>query len=95
LCESNTGYLQSFIVYTGNETSLESPLTSKDTPETLTIVSELLLNKGHTFWMDNYCTSPALVKFLNLTTPILNRKVMANKLEESKLQKGVVTAQHR
>jgi len=45
---------------------LESPLISKDTPKTPTVVSELLLNKGHTFWVDNYCISPALVKFLKL-----------------------------
>jgi hypothetical protein len=48
---------------------LELPLISKDTPKTTTIVlkvSELLLNKGYTFLIDNYYNSPALVKFWKL-----------------------------
>jgi len=45
----NSGYLWSFIIYTRKETSLESALISKDTLKTPTIVSELLLEKGHTF----------------------------------------------
>jgi len=67
LCRSHSGYLWSFIVYTGKETVLDSPLFSKNTPTATAIVlqlSEHLLHKGCTLWMDNYYNSPALTKFL-------------------------------
>jgi len=67
LCKSHSGYLWSFIVYTGKETVLDSPLFSKNMPTATAIVlqlSEHLLDKGCTLWMDNYYNSPALAKFL-------------------------------
>jgi hypothetical protein len=103
LCESNSGYLWSFLVYSGKDTILESFLISKDTPKATAIVlklSEPLLHKGYTLWMDNYYNSPALAKFLKscntdcVETVRVNRKVMPKKLQESKLQKGEAIAQH-
>jgi len=68
LCESLSGYLWSFIVYTGKEIVLDSTLISKNMPMTTAIVlqlSEHLLHKGCTLWMDNY-NSLALANFLKL-----------------------------
>jgi len=103
LCESHSGYLWSFIVYTGKDTILESPLISRDTPKGTAIVLKLtepLLHKGYTLWMDNYYNSPPLAKFLKscntdcVGTIRINRKGMPKKLQESKLQKGEAVAQH-
>jgi hypothetical protein len=52
--ESNSYYLWSFIVYTGNETVLESPLISEDMPKTTATfpkLSDPLLYKGYSGWI--------------------------------------------
>ena len=95
-CKSHSGYLWSFIVYTGKETILDSPLISKNMPKATAIVlqpSEHLLHKGCTLWMDNYYNSPALAMFLKScntdcveTVRVTGR--LSKKLQESKLQKG-------
>ena len=67
LCESHSGYLWSFTVYTGKDTILDPPFISKDMPKATHIVlklSEPLLQKGYTLWMENYYNSPALARFL-------------------------------
>jgi hypothetical protein len=78
-------------------------LISKDTPKGTAIVlkiSEPLLHKGYTLWMDSYYNSPALAKFLKscktdcVGTIRVNGKAMPKKLQESKLQKGEVIAWH-
>ena len=51
LCESRTGYLWCFLVYTGKNTVLQSSLITPDTPKTAAIVLELLeplFGCGHT-----------------------------------------------
>jgi hypothetical protein len=103
LCESHSGYLSSFIFYSGKKTMLESPIISKDAPEATAVVLKIcepLLHKGYTLWMDNYYNSPALVTFLKscntdgVGTIRVNRKAVPKKLQESKLKKGEVIAQH-
>ena len=67
LCESHSGYLWSFAVYTGKETILDSPIISKNVPNATAILlqlSEHLFHKDYTLWLDNYYNSEAMVKFL-------------------------------
>ncbi|XP_041982293.1 piggyBac transposable element-derived protein 4-like [Aricia agestis] len=68
LCESTTGYLWSFIVYTGKQsaTDLEQ---SPGVPKSAAVVKKLispLLNKGYRLFMDNWYNSPLLARFLKL-----------------------------
>jgi hypothetical protein len=56
LCDSKSGYLWSFLVYTGSETQLNSKLIRENTNKTTSIILHLvepLLHRGHTLWMDN------------------------------------------
>ena len=67
LCESSSGYLWSFIIYTGKDTVFQTAFISGDTNKTAAIVLSLvepLLNKGRTLWMDNFYNSPALAQTL-------------------------------
>ena len=83
LCESSTGYLWSFIIYTGKDTIISSPLSESLNNKTSELVMQLvnpLLGKGYTLWMDNYYNSPLLVAVLKkhrtdcVGTLRLNRK---------------------
>jgi hypothetical protein len=70
LCDATTGYLWSFLVYTGKETKIDSPLITADTSKTSAIVLKLvepLLKQGRTVWMDSFYNSPALAKTLKTT----------------------------
>ncbi|KAJ8942909.1 hypothetical protein NQ314_009884 [Rhamnusium bicolor] len=65
LCESSTGYVYNFIVYTGKVTNYgviynEEPLASRVVLE----LSDPLLGKGYCLFLDNYYTSPNLVEKL-------------------------------
>jgi len=65
LCESRTGYLWCFLVYTyiGKNTVLQSSLITPDTPKTAAAVLELLeplFGHGHTLWMDNFFNNTEL-----------------------------------
>jgi hypothetical protein len=74
LCELSTGYLWSFLVYTGVKTELWSSLTdpSKNkTPAMALNITEPLLHSGHTLQMANYFNSPDLAQFLKTKVPIL------------------------
>jgi len=65
LCESSSGYLWSFIIYTGKDTVFQTAFISGDTNKTAAILLSLvepLLKKGRTLWMDNFCNSPALAQ---------------------------------
>jgi hypothetical protein len=104
LCESTTGYLWSFIVYTGKETEIDSPFVTTDTPKTEATVMKLmqpLLGRGYTLWLDNYYNSPALARNLKTVhatdcvgTLSLNRKNVSKELKENKLKKGERIAKH-
>src|SRR5215510_1156610 len=67
LCESSSGYLWSFIIYTGKDTVFQTAFLSGDTNKTAAIVLSLvepLLEKGRTLWMDNFYNSPTLAQKL-------------------------------
>ncbi|XP_028167065.1 piggyBac transposable element-derived protein 4-like isoform X2 [Ostrinia furnacalis] len=63
LCESATGYLWSFFVYTGKDTDDDSKLLHKSTKIVLKLVRPLF-NKGYKLFMDNWFNSPLLARFL-------------------------------
>jgi len=65
LCESRTGYLWCFLVYTGKNIALESSLITPDTPKTAAVVLKLL-GCGHTLWIDNFFRSPELARKLKI-----------------------------
>ncbi|PNF32813.1 hypothetical protein B7P43_G04498 [Cryptotermes secundus] len=100
LCDSTTGYLWSFIIYTGKDTEFDSPLITADTKKTSAIVLKLvepLLNEG--LWMNNFYNSPTLARLLKITHKIdcvgtlkLNRKNVPPKVKNTKLKKGEILA---
>jgi hypothetical protein len=104
LCDTTTGYLWSFLVYTGKDTKLDSPLITADTSKTSTTVLKLvepLMKQGWIVWMDNFYNSPALVRTLKMTyktdcvgTLKLNCMDMPPKVKNAKLKKGKIIAQH-
>jgi hypothetical protein len=70
LCDSTTGYLWSFLVYTGKDTEVDSLLITPDTNKTSAIVLKLvepLLKQGWTVWIDNFYNSPSLARLLKIT----------------------------
>ena len=93
LCDSITGYLWNFSVYTGKAmASAASDLSSSSQ-----IVIDLmagLLNKGHCVITDNFYTCPALFQSLithktdAFGTVRLHRKGMPSALKKAKLKKG-------
>jgi hypothetical protein len=68
LCESSTGYVWSFIIYTEQGMELTNQYVNFDTNKTAATMIKLmepLLGRGHTLWMDNFYNSPELAHFLN------------------------------
>lgn len=61
LCESSSGYLWSFFIYTGRGT-LDSTLPSS--VSTVLKLIEPLLGLGHVVYMDNWFNSPMLARYL-------------------------------
>ncbi|XP_071057565.1 piggyBac transposable element-derived protein 4-like [Onthophagus taurus] len=103
LCESTTGYLWKFIVYTGKDCEFTSPLITQNMMKTCKIVLQLvepLLHNGHTLWMDNFYNSVELAKQLKtwgtdcVGTLRLNRKNTPPIIKKTKLQKGEIIAKH-
>ena len=100
LCESRTGYLWCFLVYTGKNMVLKLSLIAPDTPKTATVVLELLeplFGCGHTLWIDNF-SSPELGRKLKIKhstdcvgTLKLNRKNVPKEVKD-KLEKGEIIA---
>ena len=95
LCESHSDYLWSFAVYSGKESVLGSPTTSKKRRNATAILLQISEHhKVYTLWVDNYYNSAVMAKFLKsynrdcAGTVKANRKVMPKKLQESKLQNG-------
>ena len=65
LCESKSGYVYNFIIYTGKNTVLDREFS--DLPMSSQVVMTLmkpLLNKGYCLTMDNFYNSPQLADLL-------------------------------
>ncbi|XP_067140274.1 piggyBac transposable element-derived protein 4-like isoform X2 [Centruroides vittatus] len=99
LCESSSGYLYNFIIYTGRSTSLnekyqEMPLTSQIV---LSLVDPLL-GKGYCLTTDSYYTSPHLADYLiSCQTDLCgtvrtNRRGVPSIIHNKKLKKGEIVA---
>ncbi|XP_041982884.1 piggyBac transposable element-derived protein 4-like [Aricia agestis] len=102
LCESTTGYLWSFIVYTGKQsaTDLEqSPGELKSTAVVKKLIGPLL-NKGYRLFMDNWYNSPLLARFLKLNgtdcigTLRASRSDVPTVINKAPLNKGEYIARH-
>jgi hypothetical protein len=103
LCESSSGYLWSFVVYTFKDTCFQSSLLTQEMNKTTAIVlhvMEPLLEKGHTVWLDNFYNSPALARLLKhkgadcVGTLKINRKGVPKAIKDAKLKHGEIIAQH-
>ncbi|CAK1548684.1 unnamed protein product [Leptosia nina] len=110
LCESKTGYLLKFEVYTGKEypqagssgENSSNGFTSASAKVVLRLM-EGFLHKGHCLFMDNFCNSLRLARFLkfNKTDVVgtLNRRSIGTPGEiktplEKKVPRGAVTSRH-
>lgn len=98
LCESATGYLWSFFVYTGRDS-----FRNNSDPDSTSCVLRLiqpLLNKGHTLFMDSWFNSPLLTRFLKRNhTDVVgslkwNRTNVPTIISRCKLQNGQFVARH-
>nr|BAF82017.1 piggyBac transposase Kobuta [Xenopus laevis] len=73
LCESKTGYTSNFMIYDGNDSSLDPPGCPLDFTDSGKIVWELLtplLGRGYHLYVDNFYTSIPLFRALHsLDTP--------------------------
>ncbi|PNF31583.1 hypothetical protein B7P43_G00790 [Cryptotermes secundus] len=96
LCESSSGYVWSFLVYTGQGMELTNQYVTAETNKTTAIVITLLenlLGRGHTVWMDNFYNSPDLARFLKskntdcVGTLRPNRKNVPPLVKDKKLKK--------
>ena len=82
LCDSISGFLWSFIIYTGIDTVFQTAFISGDTDKTAAILSSLveqLLEKGRTLYMDNFYNSPAPAQRLNFLKIVLEPCDLAEK----------------
>ncbi|KAG6438653.1 piggyBac transposable element-derived protein 4 [Manduca sexta] len=102
LCESATGYLFSFIVYTGKQTSVEINQAPNEL-SSFAIVKRLmgpLLNKGYKLFMDNWYNSPLLARFLKrngtdcVGTLRPTRKDVPYLIANAPLMRGQLVARH-
>lgn len=100
LCESATGYLWSFLVYTGKHSSFDlGPEIAKSTPVVLKLI-EPLLNKGYRLFMDNWFNSPILARFLKrngtdcVGTLRTSRIHVPKLVTHAPLQQGQLVARH-
>lgn len=110
LCESSSGYLWKFFIYTGKTTT--TPETrqmigaAEDDGATTLIVLKLvqdLYDKGHVLFMDNFYNAPALARLLKrrgidcIGTLRLNRKNVPGPVSDIRaksMRKGQVVAMH-
>lgn len=102
LCESESGYLYSSIIYTGKGTKINDKY--KDLPMSSQVVLSLmepLLGMGYCLTTDNFYTSPQLADILikektdTYGTVRLNRKEVPVELQKKKLKKGEMIAFQR
>lgn len=97
LCESKSGYVYNFIIYTGKNTVLDREFS--DLPMSSQVVMTLmkpLLNKGYCLTMDNFYNSPQLADLLiGKKTDVygtlrVSRKEVPKELKNKKLKKGEI-----
>lgn len=102
LCDSVTGYLWSFIVYTGKDPNARAARHSallKSTSVVLELVQPLL-HKGYRLFMDNWFNSPTLARYLKTNgtdcvgTLRSSRCGVPPLIQQANLQKGQVIARH-
>jgi hypothetical protein len=103
LCKSSSGYVWSFLVYIGKGMKLANQFVSSETNKTAAIVVKLtenLLGRGHTVWMDNFYNSPELARFLKskkkqtVGTSHDNGKSVSPLVRNTKLNEGEHCGQH-
>ena len=94
LCESATGYIWNFVVYTGGDTRYNEQY--RELPITAQIVCKRcnpLFGKGYCLYTDNFFMSPSLADILVskqtdfVGTLRLNRRNVPQKVKEAKLKK--------
>ena len=102
LCESDTGYIWNFCIYTGKDTLFMEKY--KDLPVSSRIVMSLmdpLLGKGYCLYTDNFYTSPTLADMLvdnetdTVGTVRLNRKDVPAFIKQAKIKGGERVAAFR
>lgn len=97
LCDSETGYVLDFIIYTGATTEINTGFEEEGLGKSGQIVLTLMetyLGKGHTLFLDNWYTSPVLFQYLydrltNCCGTVKCNRMFLPKLDE-KLKKGCV-----
>ena len=102
LCESDTGYIWNYILYTGKGMIL-SPDFNKENLTSQIVLSLIqpLLNKGYCLTADNFYMSPDLCdKLISFKTDSygtvrVNRKDVPKEMQSSKLRKGDIIAFQR
>jgi hypothetical protein len=103
ICESFTGYLWQFVIYTASTTEIQTDIVYTDVQKTTQIViklMELLFGVGHAMWMDNYYNSPEMClllkqKGINVAATLrLNRKEVPVTLRQEKLKEGELVSYH-
>ena len=100
LCESSTGYVWNFTVYTGEDTIYGQRYPGEQTTSRIVLeLADKLLDKGYCLYLDNWYTSPKLVDTLCtrktdvVGTMRTNRKELPDFVKKAKLEKGkTVTA---
>jgi hypothetical protein len=102
LCDCDTGYIWTSIVYTGKGMALgEKWSKESQTAQIVLTLSDLLLDRGHCLVMDNYYMSPYLSDLLvtrktdSYGTVKVNRKGLPVNFKCWKVKKGDVVAWRR
>ncbi|XP_067122000.1 piggyBac transposable element-derived protein 4-like [Centruroides vittatus] len=102
LCESETGYLHNFLIYTGKGTCLNKKYGHfLFTSQVVLSLLDPLLDKGYCLTTDNYYTSPQLADYLITRktdccgTLRTTRKDVPKILHKKKLKKGETVAMQR
>lgn len=102
LCESATGYVYNFLIYTWADTNYgpkynEEPIATR----IVLALSDTLLNKGHCLFLDNFYNSPDLAEKLVkqrtdcVGTMRINRRGIPEEIKTIKLAKGETIAMFR
>lgn len=92
LCDCETGYLLDFIVYCGQQSHIDTLDNLGVSGSVITTLLKQYYKKGHIVYMDNWYTSPTLLKYLSSKkvgacgTVKANRKGMPNLCK--KLKRG-------
>lgn len=86
LCDCKTGYVLDFIVYTGTTTEIDVHNLGKSGDIVATLMKPYL-ERGHTLYVDNWYTSPALFLWLHNHRTAACGTVRSNRRNFPKLQK--------